>query len=73
MISFCHISFFQHFNHIPLVSPSFWKAMGVALCVQGSANVQNTLGDFAKGVDNSQTSGDRILVDGTITKVHTVS
>ncbi len=55
------------------MSPSFWKAMGVALCVQGSANLQNTLGDFAKGVDNSNTSGDRTLVDGTITKVHIVS
>ncbi len=47
--------------------------MVVALCVQGSANLQNTLGDFAKGVDSNRTFGDRTLVDKTITQVRTVS
>jgi 1,4-dihydroxy-2-naphthoate octaprenyltransferase len=52
---------------VPLLGSSFWQAMVMALCVQASANLVNSIFDFHYGVDNAKTTGDRCLVDKQVT------
>jgi 1,4-dihydroxy-2-naphthoate octaprenyltransferase len=51
---------------IPVLSRGCWEAMALCVLLQASGNLLNSYFDFKNGVDNPSTTGDRCLVDKTV-------
>jgi 1,4-dihydroxy-2-naphthoate octaprenyltransferase len=55
----------------PILSAPSLCALGAGLLVHAASNLTNTYFDYTSGRDTKQESGDRALVDRTVSAIHT--